>query len=59
MDETPSGVLCNLLENTMTHHIERQRTGHFNLYINGRFHSQHESWSDAFSAFNRIKTSGA
>lgn len=40
----------------MTHHIERQRTGHFNLYINGRFHSQHESWSDAFNAFKHAST---
>jgi hypothetical protein len=33
----------------MKYHIERQRTGHFNLYVNGCFHSQHSSWADAFN----------
>ena len=37
----------------MKYHITRQRTGHFNLYIDGRFHSQHESWSDAFKEAHR------
>lgn len=36
----------------MTYQIERQRTGHFNLYIDGQFHSQYDSWS---SAFNRAQ----
>ncbi len=39
----------------MTYQIERQRSGHFNLYIDGQFHSQHDSWSDAFKRAQEVQ----